>query len=183
MDESHSSQPPYNHWFPLVRFYWYRVQSVVAGLVDCSHDGVILDFGCGKEKILKKNLSGHTVIGYDVIKEFRDIDDYRKIRPQVIVCSHVLEHLGPAELERTLEDFIAMGPRYIITAQPTENNISRLSWFFSGKKELTKKLTLLEHKLTIDKIHSVLAKYFILQERKNVLTLTVVSKWVLRIRA
>jgi len=173
-------QLAYNHWFFPARLYWITVQKSVADLICCSHATTILNFGCGEDRILEKYLPEHNVIGYDIIKEYSDIDDYRKLRPHTIVCSHVLEHLELSELERTLDTFIAMAPRYIITAQPTENIVSKISWLFSGKKRLTKNLRPAEHKLTINEVHSSLNKRFIMQEKKNVLTLTVTTKWLLK---
>lgn len=170
----------HNHWFPPVRFYWHRVHSVIAGLIDCSPGDPILDFGCGWEKILKKYLPQHNVIGYDIIKEYSDVDDYKNLKPHTIVCSHVLEHLKESELESTLKNFAKMAPKCLITAQPTENIISQIAWLFSDDKKLAKKLKPAEHQLAMNKVHSYLNKLFIAQERRNVLTLTVISKWVIR---
>lgn len=163
----------YCHPFPLVRFYFRSILSAATDKLSSLPDSsLILDFGCGRQ-YLKKYLkdSKFRIVGYDIISEFTDIQDYASLKPDVIFCSHVLEHLDVFELRQALNNFKTMNPKFIITAIPTENFISRFcAWI--GKPH-----GYFEHKIRIKTIHNELSKHFILLERKNIMTLTVVSKW------
>jgi len=136
------------------------------------NDALILDFGCGKQ-YLKKYLETekYSVVGYDVVSQLSDIEDYAILKPDVILCNHVLEHLGIAALRETLDNFEKMKPRFIVTGIPTENFISRFCAYI-GKPH-----GYFEHKTRIKAIHDELSRRFVLAERRNVMNLTIVSKW------
>jgi len=95
---------------------------------------LILDFGCGCGH-LKKKLAGLNVIGYDIISELSDVENYRELVPSQIVLSGVLEHLYPAEISALLEEFKNMNPRAVLLVYiPTENWISKITMKLAGKK-------------------------------------------------
>lgn len=119
---------------------------------------LILDFGCGRQ-YFKKTSSFKNVIGYDIVPEFSDVSDYSTLKPDIILCNH------------TLEDFKRMKPKFIITGIPTENMISKACAMI-GKPH-----GYFEHKTSITRIHREMTKRFNLLSRKNVMTLTMVSKW------
>ncbi len=169
--------PHYDHPLPFVRSYWHRVMQEVVNQIEAKEDELIFDFGCGKQR-LKQYLPGYKIIGYDTIKEYSDIADYRTLRPHTIVCSHVLEHMDKSQLISTIEDFMRMRPQCLITAQPTENFLSRLSNLFGRPTALTKDLRPLDHRLKMCEVHHILSEYFFLKSRCAVWTLTVISKWL-----
>ncbi len=41
-------QPHYDHFLPIVRFYWHRVLKNIVQMIGASREDLILDFGCGK---------------------------------------------------------------------------------------------------------------------------------------
>ena len=160
----------YCHVLPFVRCYFRKV--IAEGLdmlQDIPGDSVVLDFGCGRQ-YLKKS-SDLRIIGYDIISQFSDIEDYRNLKPDVIFCNHVLEHLDADELKETLANFKKMSPKFIITGLPTENLISRFCAMIGRPHGY------FEHKNKLSKIHEELSKHFFLEERRNVMTLTIISKW------
>lgn len=161
----------YNSPIPIVRFYFRKVMSEIINILkDVPPTSPILDFGCGRQD-LKRKLNFKNIIAYDVISEFSDIADYRCIIPDIIVCNHVLEHLNIMELRETLDNFKKMKPKLIITGIPTENLLSRLCAMIGRPHGY------FEHKTEIKIIHSELSKRFTLLERRNVMTLTIISKW------
>jgi hypothetical protein len=172
-------QPHYDHFFPLVRFYWHNVMKGIGTMIETPFEETILDFGCGSEKRLKKYLPQQNVIGYDIIRKFSDVYDYGLFNPHTIVCSHVLEHLHIEELTVVLDNFINSGAKFIITAQPTENLFSRLCNLVGRPQCLGKGLRPKDHILTIEQIHKALSSLFELKARKDVLTLTIISKWAI----
>lgn len=139
-------------------------------LKDIPRESLILDFGCG-EQYFKKNSDFKNTIGYDKVAEYTDIKDYRGLKPEVIICNHVLEHLDIIELQETLDNFKKMQPHFIITGIPTENLISRIC------ARIGRSQSYAGHKTKIKVIQNELNKRFTLLEKKNVLTLTVISKW------
>jgi len=160
----------YNSPIPVVRFYFRRVISVAIDMLkNIPEDNLILDFGCGRQYL--KKISNLKIIGYDVIPELTDIEDYKDLKPNVIFCNHVLEHLDIIELRETLDNFKKMNPKFIITGVPTENLLSRLC------VKIGKPHGYFEHKTKMKTIHYELNKRLTLLDRKNVMTLTVISKW------
>ena len=171
-------QPPYEHWLPIVRFYWHRVMTGIVKQIEASEKELILDFGCGKQ-YLKYYLPCNNIIGYDIIKKYSDIIDYKILQPHTIVCSHVLEHMGMPQLLETIYNFKGMGnQKFLITAQPTENWLSKISNLIGRPRFLKSNLRALDHKLKIREIHETLSKFYKLKTRSNVLTLTIISKWM-----
>jgi SAM-dependent methyltransferase len=67
-----------------------------------SRDVRILDFGCGTGR-LSQLLPGK-VVGYDVIPEFSDVDDWRKVKFDVFVANAVFYLFSEKELTDFLMD-------------------------------------------------------------------------------
>lgn len=168
--------PFYDHWCPLVRFYWHQVLKGIVRQIEANSQELILDFGCGKQR-LKSLLQNHNIIGYDIIREFSDVSDYTVLRPHTIICSHVLEHMEMSQLLNTLDNFIRMKPKLLITAQPTDNWLARISNLIGRPGYLSRDLRPIDHKLRINEIHKLLTQYFCLISQENIFTLTIMSKW------
>lgn len=97
-------------------------------------DGIILDYGCGVSH-LKRKLGKKNIIGYDIISELTEIDDYKQLKPEKIVLSGVLEHLYLDEIEKLLDDFSLMNPQAVLLVYvPTENFISKIAMYLAGAK-------------------------------------------------
>lgn len=169
-------QPHYEHYLPIVRFYWHRVMAGIVSQIEAKKNELILDFGCGTQR-LKHYLPKHAIIGYDIITEYSDINDYKSLRPHTIVCSHVLEHLEISQLQDLITDFMGMRQKFLITAQPTENWLSRISNLLGRPQCITNKLKAIDHISDIKDIHDRLSKSYDLKKRKGILTMTSVSKW------
>lgn len=88
--------------------------------------GLILDFGCGFG-YLKKKLRNKNVIGYDIIPELSEVNNYQELIPKQIVLNNVLEHLYPEEIKNLLTEFKRMNPRAVLlVCLPTENLVSKI---------------------------------------------------------
>ena len=46
------------------------------------------------------------VVGYDILKNVSDVEDYKTVKPSKIVCNGVLEHLTEEEIENTVKNFV-----------------------------------------------------------------------------
>lgn len=161
----------YNSPVPFVRFYFRRIMCEILKMLKNFPSGsLILDFGCGRQ-YLKIIADFKNIIGYDVISELSDTRDYRYLKPDIIICNHVLEHLDVEELKEALDNFRKMQPLFIITGIPTENLLSRFCAMIGRPHGY------FEHKSKMKLIHDELGKRFTLLESKNIFTLTILSKW------
>ncbi|MEA1963379.1 MAG: hypothetical protein U9M94_04045 [Patescibacteria group bacterium] len=125
--------------------------------------GIILDFGCGVghlKKLLKKN----NIINYDIEPKLTEIDNYKKLKPEKIILSGVLEHLYLEEIEKLLAEFILMNKNVeFLVYLPTENWISKIAMRLAGQKNAHD-----DHVSKYKKINKILEKKFILKKRKYI---------------
>mgnify|MGYP001559168957 FL=1 len=137
--------------------------------------GLILDYGCGVGH-LQKALPGKNVIGYDVIPELSEVKDYRKLKPSVIVCNAVLEHLTIEQLKGVIEDFKKMHRQaLLVTALPTENILSKIGMVLTGYTEAHD-----DHKSTLREVNEYLLEHCTRLGRKMIFTMMEVSTWKFR---
>jgi len=166
----------YFHKNPLVRYYFNEIFVKAINLAKPRMEDLILDFGCGKHKQLKKFLGeGFNYCGYDIVKEWSDADDYTFLvqKPVFIFALSVLEHLTKEELISTLQNFKEINPNAIlITAIPFQNMQSELLKKITGIKQTEN-----EHKLSFRQINDNILNYYIPKERMNFLNLIQISKW------
>src|SRR3989339_824924 len=111
-----------DYWLGPAKIYHSALITAVIKLGNLREEnGLILDFGCGVGH-LKKLLPGKNIIGYDIIPELSDVSDYKNLKPNKIVLISVLEHLHLNEIDKLLQEFLAMNPQAdLIVLLPTEN--------------------------------------------------------------
>jgi hypothetical protein len=125
--------------------------------------GLVLDYGCGVSH-LKKNLTGINVVGYDILPELSDVNDYRNLKPDKIVLSGVLEHIYLDDQEKLLKEFKQMNPRAeLLVYLPTENFISKIAMHLAGQKYAHN-----DHVTKYKEINNLLSKYYKLKQRKYI---------------
>ncbi len=109
------------------KIYFNRILETLIKFGDLRNEpGLILDFGCGCG-YLKRKLKNNNVVGYDIIPELSDIQDYCSLKPAQIVLNNVLEHLYSEEIKNLLVEFQQMNPQAILlVCLPTENWISKI---------------------------------------------------------
>lgn len=110
------------------KIYFNKILETIINLGNLRNEkGLILDYGCGTSH-LKKNLPQANIVGYDIIPELSDIEDYKKLHPQKIILSAVLEHLSLKEIDNLLKDFLKMNYKAeLLVFLPTENFISKIA--------------------------------------------------------
>ena len=122
--------------------------------------GLILDFGCVVGH-LKKKLAGKNVVGYDIMPELSEIDDYKNLRPNKIVLLSVLEHLHLDEIDKLLNEFLAMNPEAeLVVLLPTENFISKIAMRLAGQSNAHD-----DHVSRYKDINKAIEKYYYPQKR------------------
>lgn len=153
--------------------YFKRVLKTIIRMGQLDKEkGLILDFGCGVGH-LKKKLKEKNVIGYDIIDKLSDIKDYNNLKPTVVVCNGVLEHLDKKELQEVIENFKKMNSNAkLVTAIPTENWVSSIGKFITGLHEAHD-----DHKIDLNCINKFLSKECYLLKTKNIFTMMEVRLW------
>ena len=125
--------------------------------------GLILDFGCGVghlKKLLKKN----NIINYDIEPRLTEINDYKKLKPEKIILSGVLEHLYLKEIKKLLDEFILMNKNAkLLVYLPTENLVSKIAMRLAGQKNAHD-----DHVSKYKDINKILEKKFALKKREYI---------------
>ncbi|WP_198288658.1 MULTISPECIES: class I SAM-dependent methyltransferase [unclassified Pandoraea] len=62
----------------------------------------ILDFGCGVGQL--KQMLGPRVIGYDIVPELSDVDDWRSVNFDVLVANEVFYSFSESDLDNLLKE-------------------------------------------------------------------------------
>lgn len=154
----------------LAKIYFNRILKVIIKMGNLKESGLTLDFGCGVGH-LKRRVNN--VIGYDIIEKLSDIDDYRTLKPEIIVCNGVLEHLTLKELKLTINNFKEMNINAIlITSIPIANWLSKLGMILLNFRNAHE-----NHKINREQINTFLSKECELLKRKNVFTMAEISLW------
>lgn len=161
---------------PLVRRYANKMIETVGVMVrrasKIRYANTVLDYGCGTQR-LKKELDGiFKYIGYDddAVYSAISINKLMCSKPDIIVFSHVLEHMTPSEIDRILS--WATRAKFVVTALPTENLMSKVgdTLFWKGKSHIG-------HNAEFRDIYRKLKKKYTLLDEKKVMTMSVISLW------
>lgn len=137
--------------------------------------GLILDFGCG-HGYLKRKLRNN-VVGYDIIPDLSDIQNYHNLKPAQIVLNNVLEHLYPGEIKNLLIEFQQMNPRAtLLVCLPTENWVSKIMMRLTNFKNAHD-----DHVSRYQEINKIIEeKYYLARRRYLFLGMAQVTKYVKR---
>lgn len=162
----HSDNVDYrlDYYQGLAKIYFNRVLETIINFGNLRKEkGLILDYGCGVGH-LKKKLPGCNVIGYDIIPELSDINDYKNLHPQKIVLSAVLEHLYLEKINNLLNDFLMMNPRAeLLVFLPTENFVSKIAMILAGQANAHD-----DHVSKYKEINQLIERYYYPQKRKYI---------------
>lgn len=159
---------------PIIRIFSRTKIKIALKIADLKKTDLILDFGCGGGW-LKSNLKeqGYNVIGYDIIPEHSDINDYGKLKPDKIFVMDVFEHIPKEEIKKILKNFKKMNPNFeLITSIPTENWVSRKARKILGKNERVK-----DHITNLKEIMDILKEKLVLIKKFNFLTVSFIAKF------
>ncbi|MBU1622503.1 MAG: class I SAM-dependent methyltransferase [Nanoarchaeota archaeon] len=153
-----------------IRYYFNKLINTAIKMAKFQPNETILDFGCGNQ-YLKHKLPQHNIIGYDIIPEMSDVENYRSVHPDVIFANSVFEHLTAEELHKTLQSF---NQARLITITPVENILARiLVTFVPSVSESWD-----DHKLNHKQIHKIIKRYYSLKKEKTILTEAKVAVWI-----
>ena len=148
------------------KIYFDRILDTIINLGGLKNEkGLILDYGCGlghlKSKLASYNIN---IIGYDIIPELSEINDYKNLKPNKIILSGVLEHLYSGEIDKLLNDFLIMNSRAeLLVFLPTENLVSKIAMYLAGQKHAHD-----DHVSECREINKVIEKYYYPEKRKYI---------------
>lgn len=91
-----------------------KVPKELAAFIDNINPSTILDYGCGKGRLvskLKEVYPEKTIIGYDPGNQAFDID-IKNLKVDLLISTDVLEHIEPEHIDSTLK-FLSSRSRYV----------------------------------------------------------------------
>ena len=105
---------------------------IIANVCDFKNKKV-LDFGGGlgylKKKLVKK---GARVKIYDIVEELSDIKDYKKIKFDIVIFSHVLMYVRENDIKKILTHFASFKKITIISCFSNQTIINKFFAFILG---------------------------------------------------
>lgn len=118
---------------------------------------LILDFGCGVGHLRTRV---QNVVGYDINPELSDIEDYKSMKPEVIVAAASLQYLNPKQMDDFLQ-FAIKSKAELVTVIPTENIAAKLAMIILNKPYAHD-----DHLFGYKHINRILEKHFKVKKRK-----------------
>ena len=170
-----STLMPYEHWNPLVRFYFNGILSRAVKLGEVKQGEKVLDFGCQRQalkRFLPKTV-GYT--GYDIQPAYSDIKDFSAKKYDKIFALNVLEHLDKKELTNVIRLFKKTGAKKLIVSLPVQHALGRLLAFIHGYSHSHEE----EHKNTWKEVEMALGKELVLEKKAGFFTMQKMSTWKL----
>ena len=148
----------------LAHIKWQRLKNCVK-LANLKPREKILDFGCFTKKLEKVLPKKTWYIGYDIEKQYSDIEDYTKLSHiKTVFAISVFEHMTTNQLETTLWNFRHMGINKLIVELPREDSIINKTINFLLGYGIQ---TVLNHKLNWQTIIKIIDKYYTCTAYKN----------------
>ena len=168
----------YNSRNPVARgLEWGRFKKILK-MADLNGKESILDFGCGAKSLKKALPKGCKYVGYDVVSDYSDVKDYKKLKGIDVVFSlSVFEHLTAKDLESNIKEFKKMGVKKLVVELPREDSfLNRFgSWLFGLEFDHA-----VNHRLSWREAIKIIDKYFSCRDFKNRTYISWVSVWDVR---
>src|SRR3990167_10479403 len=150
---------------PIISHYYFgKGKKILCSWI--KKKGIALDFGCGQQRLKDFLPKEVKYIGFDIIPEYTDVDDYRKTDPDLFFAISSLEHLTYKEFDELLK-WIAFSSIEQVFIQLPIKNERWLLWTLMGFK---KESMIREHHLdstsyNLEDMHKRIAKYLILKRK------------------
>lgn len=112
------------------------IKTICKILEDITDRSIVLDFGCG-EGYLKKiyNNNKHQIINYDVIPEKSEVNDYKNLKYDIIIASHVFCLFSEKQLNDFLDNEVKKNKNVkFIVAIGRQGFISKIAQLITNKR-------------------------------------------------
>ena len=111
-----------DYYTGLTGIYLYGVLKKIIKIGNLRYRNVrILDFGCGLNKF--KTLLPDKVTGYDVQPRFTEINDWRKVKFDVLVSNQVFYLITKYELRKFLKELYKVNPKVELIVSMTRRTL------------------------------------------------------------
>ncbi len=124
--------------------YFYKLLRTLAEVGELSKSRV-LDFGCGPQE-LKQFVGRDNYVGYDIDRNFSDIDDPSKVVYDIMVANEVFYEMSEREIRKTLE---TLKPKKLLLGISRQGWLNKIGSFFLAPAALDKTLILPMRELEI----------------------------------
>jgi len=118
----------------LSRFYFRRLLERIRDVGELHRPGIrILDFGCGEGE-LKRLCQDASVIGYDIIRDLSDVDDWSNVEFDILVANQVFCTFSEVELESILLELKAHNSRLeLIVGISRQGLLNKIGKYLLGR--------------------------------------------------
>lgn len=167
-------------WFrrlPIISHYYFgKIKKILCSWIE-TKEGLVLDFGCGQQRLKDFLPAGIRYIGYDIIPEYTDIDDYRKTNPDLFFSISSFEHVTHEELDDILKWISASSCKQVFVDLPINNN-RYLLWTLMGfRRQVVREHHLDSIPYDINEMHKRIVKYLKLNRQLRYHN-HILSEWV-----
>lgn len=151
-----------DQWFrrlPLVSHYYFgKIKRILCSWIE-GGEGLALDFGCGQQRLRDFLPPGIKYVGFDIIPEYTDVDDYKKTNPDLFFAISSLEHITHEELENMLKWISSSNIKQVFVDLPI-NNERWVLWTLMGfKRQIIREHHLDSIPYALDDMHRRIAEY------------------------
>lgn len=149
-------------WFrglPIISHYYFgKIKKILCSWIEIE-EGAVLDFGCGQQRLKDFLPKALKYIGYDIIPDYSDVDDYKKTDPDIFFSISSFEHVTHDELDGILKWIISSNIKQVFVDLPIRND-RYILWTLVGFR----KKVIQEHHLDtipydLQDMHNRISKY------------------------
>lgn len=158
------------------KYYFYKILKTIIDIGDLKNiDSTILDFGCGIGK-LKSFLKDRDIIGFDIVKEYTDVDDWEKVNFEYFIANQVFYSLTEVELDNLIIKINKKNPNAkIIVGSSRVGLLNKIGMIFLNRRD-AHRLLKIEPKIE----HEIISKYCKLIKKMNVFYLSDVYLYIFK---
>lgn len=159
--------------FGIIASYHKHVLKKCVRLAGIQSGMNVLDFGCGRQMLRQVLPADVHYVGYDIVSEFSDIDDFRKQRYDIIFAIQVMHYPDKFGIEELAKEFARLAPILIVMVPSTGK----------FKKNILDRLFGLKHDADSTfrseprDIYSVLEKHYARRNFKRVFGIGEITRW------
>lgn len=164
--------------FSFIKKYFLSYKKRTIEIAGLSKGDTVLDFGCETQELKKLLPRGINYVGYDVDEKYSSVKDYTKVKANVVIANHVLEHLTMEQLQEFIVNVKKIKPKLLIVSLPLDGifigSFKRFAAIFIGGGYFRHDI---EHLTEWRKICNELYKNFECEAVETIFFMTLITAW------